>query len=63
MNQLVGYRLGDAMVYTYNIAFIVNLGNAKSSDVYKIATHIEKVIKLKYNIKIKREVIILGSFA
>ena len=33
-NNLVGYKVGDAMVYPYNIAFIVNLGNATSSDVY-----------------------------
>ena len=38
------------MIYTYNIAFIVNLGNAKSSDVYEIVTHVEKIMKSKYNI-------------
>lgn len=61
-NNLVSYKIGDAMIYTHNIAFIVNLGNAKASDVYKIVTHIEKVFEDKYNINIKREVIILGSF-
>ena len=61
-NNLVSYKVGDAMIYTNNIAFIVNLGNAKSSDVYQIVTHVEKVIKEKYDIKIKREVIFLGSF-
>ena len=61
-NNLVGYRVGDAMVYPYNIAFIVNLGNATSSDVYSVVTHIENVIKNKYNIDIKREVVVLGSF-
>ena len=60
--NLVGYKIGDAMIYTYNIAFIVNLGNAKSSEVYEIVNHIEKIIKSKYNIEIKREVIVLGSF-
>ena len=61
-NNLVGYRVGDAMVYPYNIAFIVNLGNATSSDVYSVVTHIENVIKNKYHIDIKREVVVLGSF-
>ena len=61
-NNLVSYKVGDAMIYTYNIAFIVNLGNAKSSDVYEIVTHVEKVMKSKYNIDIKREVVVLGSF-
>ena len=61
-NNLVSYRIGDAMIYTHNIAFIVNLGKAKASDVYEIITHVEKVFKEKYKIYIKREVVVLGSF-
>ena len=61
-NRLVSYKVGDAMIYTHNIAFIVNLGNAKSSDVYNIITHVEKIMKAKYNLDIKREVVVLGSF-
>ena len=61
-SNLVSYRVGDAMIYTYNIAFIVNLGNAKSSDVYKIVTYVEKIMKDKYGLNIRREVVILGSF-
>ena len=52
-NNLVSYRVGDAMIYTFNIAFIVNLGNAKSSDVYEIVTKVESIMKSKYNIDIK----------
>jgi len=61
-NNLVSYRIGDAMIYTHNIGFIVNLGNAKASEVYKIVTHVEKVFKDKYKISIRREVVVLGSF-
>ena len=61
-NNLISFKIGDAMIYTYNIAFIVNLGNAKSSDVYQIVTHVEKIFKDKYNISIRREVIFLGDF-
>ena len=61
-NNLVSYKVGDAMIYTHNIAFIVNLGNATASDVYTIVTEVEKIIKSKYNIDIKREVVVLGSF-
>ena len=61
-NNLVGYKIGAAMIYIHNIAFIVNLGNAKASDVFKICIHVQKVIKSKYNIKINPEVIFLGSF-
>ena len=61
-NNLVSYKVGDAMIYTHNIAFIVNLGKAKSSDVYEIVIHVEKIMKSKYNLDIKREVVVLGSF-
>ena len=61
--NLVSYRIGDAMIYTHNIAFIVNLGNATSSDVYKIVIHVEKILKLKYDINIRREVVVIGSFS
>ena len=61
-NNLVGYKVGDAMIYTFNIAFIVNLGNAKSSEVYGIVMNVEKIMKAKYNIDIKKEVVILGAF-
>ena len=59
---IVGYKAGDAMIYTDNIAFIVNLGNAKSSEVYSIVTYIEKLMKDKYKINTEREVIVIGSF-
>ena len=62
-NNLVSYKVGDAMIYTHNIAFIVNLGNATSSDIYKIVIHVEKILKDKYDINIKREVVVLGSFS
>ena len=51
------------MIYTFNIAFIVNLGNAKSSDVYEIVTKVENIMKSKYNIDIMREVVVLGFFS
>ncbi len=60
--NLTSYRIGDTMVYTYNIGFIINLGNGKVFDVYEIATYIEKRIKNKYNMNIRREVVFLGSF-
>ena len=61
-NNLVGYKVRDAMIYPHNTAFIVNLGNAKSSDIYEIVTYVEKILKDKYDIAIRREVVLLGSF-
>ena len=37
------------MLYPFNTNFIVNFGNAKSSDVLEIVKLIEKVMKEKYN--------------
>ena len=61
-SNLVSYRVGNAMIYTYNIAFIVNLGKANSSDVMEVVTHIEKIMKKKYGIEMKREVVTIGTF-
>lgn len=61
-NKLISYRVGNAMIYTYNIAFIVNLGKANASDVMEIVTHIEKIMKEKYRIEMRREVVTIGSF-
>ena len=61
-SNLVSYRVGNAMIYTYNIAFIVNLGKANSSDVMEVVTHIEKIMKKKYGIEMRREVVTIGTF-
>ena len=61
-NNLVSYRIGNAMIYTYNISFIVNLGKGTSSQVMEVVSHIEKIMKEKYDIKMRREVIVIGLF-
>lgn len=61
-SNLVGYRIGNVMIYTYNIAFIVNLGKANGKDVMKMVNHIEKIMKKKYGIEMRREVVTIGSF-
>ena len=50
------------MIYTYNISFIVNLGEGTASQVMEIVTHIEKIMIQKYKVKMRREVIVIGSF-
>ena len=59
--NLVSYRIGNIMIYTYNISFIVNLGKGTASQVMEIVVYIEKIMKEKFNIKMRREVIIIGS--
>ena len=60
-SNLVSYRIGNVMIYTDNIAFIVNLGKGTASQVLDIVTYVEKIMKDKYNIEIKREVIVIGT--
>ena len=57
---LVSYKVGNIMIYTYNISFIINLGEGTASEVMEIVTHIEKIMKEKYKIEIRREVIVIG---
>ena len=61
-SNLVSYRVGNAMIYTYNIAFIINLGNSNSNEIMAVATHIEKVMEEKFSIKMIKEVILVGNF-
>ena len=42
--KLIGYRLGDILIYIYNVSFIVNLGKGTASQVKKIVLYIEKII-------------------
>ena len=60
--NIIGYKVGNAMIYTENIAFIINLGQATSEQIMKIVNHIEKIMKDNFNINIEREVVIIGSF-
>jgi UDP-N-acetylmuramate dehydrogenase len=61
-SYLVSYKVGDIMIYTFNISFIINLGQGTASEVMEIVNHIEKIMKEKYKIEIRREVIIIGLF-
>ena len=55
-SNLVSYRVGNIMIYNYNISFIINLGKGTASQVMVIVENITKIMKEKYNIEMKREV-------
>ena len=61
-SNLVGYRIGNIMIYPYNISFIVNLGKGTAAQLMELIEKITKIINVKYNIEMKREVIIIGKF-
>ena len=54
---LKGMQIGDAQVSLKHANWIVNLENAKNSDVKFLISHIQKKVLEKFNIKLKREVI------
>jgi len=58
---LAGYRVGDAMVSEKHCGFIINVGAATCSDVLKLIDHIQKVVYDKYQVKLEREVKVIGE--
>ncbi len=55
------YRVGDAQVAFKHPNFIINLGNAKFSDVMGVIDHVKKVVFEKFNVKLETEIIILKN--
>jgi UDP-N-acetylmuramate dehydrogenase len=54
-----GMRIGDAQVSMKHANFIVNLGDAKASDVVKLITVVQGKVKTKHRIKLEPEVKIM----
>lgn len=57
---LKGKRIGDAMISDKHPNFIVNLGNAKATDVRALIEIARQAIKEKYNIDLEEEIIYLS---
>ncbi len=58
---LKGKKIGGAQVSEKHAAFIVNAGAAKSADVKVLTQEIKKVIKEKFEVELKSEVVIIGN--
>ncbi len=58
---LKGIRIGDAEISTKHANFIINLGNAKSSDVIELIKLIKNKVYTLYNIKLELEIKIIGE--
>lgn len=58
---LRGYRYNDAMISEKHCGFIVNVGDAKCSDVVEVIEHVQKVVFDKFNVKLEPEVRIIGG--
>ena len=58
---LKGYRIGDAQVSPKHANFIVNLGNARASDIERLIEHVETTVEALTNVRLLREVRIMGE--
>ena len=59
---LKGYRIGGAKVSEKHANFIINTGNATSSQIYSLIKLIQKIVKEKYNIELETEIKLIGKF-
>ncbi len=57
---LKGKRIGDAQISEKHTNFIVNLGNATSSDVKALISFAKNAVKEKFNIELEEEITYLG---
>ena len=58
---LKGLRIGDAEISTKHANFIINHGNAKSDQIYKLINIMKNKVYQKFNIKLELEVKLLGD--
>ena len=59
---LKGYRIGGAEVSTVHANFIVNAGGATANDIKQLSEYVQQKVAEKFNIQLKREIILLGKF-
>ena len=59
---LKGFRIGGAEVSQVHANFIVNAGGATAADIKALSEHVQKAVADKFDIQLKREIILLGDF-
>jgi len=58
---LKGKRIGGAEVSTKHANFIVNMGNAKASDVLRLIELVKKEVKEKLGYVLETEISVIGE--
>ena len=59
---LRGYSVGGAQVSEKHCGFVINRGNASSSEIYRLIEEIQRVVLEASGVSLEREVILLGEF-
>jgi UDP-N-acetylmuramate dehydrogenase len=59
---LRGYQIGGAQVSLKHAGFIINAGNASSSDVLNLIKHIQTEVKNQFGVDLETEVKLVGEF-
>ncbi len=55
-----GLRVGDAQVSEKHANFIINLGEAKATDVLTLIAEVQRAVKRQFNVDLETEVVCLG---
>ncbi len=58
---LKGHRIGDAQVSDKHANFIVNLGRATATEIERLIEHVEDTVEARTNVRLIREVRIIGE--
>lgn len=59
---LKGYRIGDAQVAERHANFILNLGNATATDIFRLICYVQAQVEENWSIQLHPEVKLLGEF-
>lgn len=59
---LKGYRIGNAEVSQRHANFILNCGNAKADDIFRLIRHVQEKVEAQWSLLLEPEVKILGEF-
>lgn len=60
---LKGFRIGDAQVSLKHANFIVNLDQARATDIWAVIQHVQKTVFEQKNVQLKTEVVRLGRWS
>lgn len=60
---LKGYRVGDAEVSHRHANFILNCGQAKAEDIFRLIHHVQEKVQAHWSLLLEPEVKILGEFS